>query len=193
MLYHQRLLLGEKYYVGEKNMDINDWIEMVFSRVAIRMKSFRNTLNVFHICVCVSHLVVSDSVIPRTIARQAPLSISPGKNTGVGCHPLLQGDLPVPGIESGLLHSGQIYYNLSHCGVKATHSSFLTWKIPWTEEPGRPQSMGLQRVSHDWATNTFWLNIFHLCFLYTYISFPHIHIYTTVPYDKVCLNLKELL
>ena len=31
----------------------------------------------------------------------------------------------------------------------ATHSSTLTWKIPWTEEPGRPQSMGLQRVRHD--------------------------------------------
>ena len=27
-----------------------------------------------------------------------------------------------------------------------THSSFLTWKIPWTEEPGRLQPMGLQRV-----------------------------------------------
>ena len=31
----------------------------------------------------------------------------------------------------------------------ATHSSILTWKIPWTEEPGRLQSMGLQRVSHN--------------------------------------------
>ena len=30
----------------------------------------------------------------------------------------------------------------------ATHSSILTWKIPWTEEPGRLQSMGLQRVRH---------------------------------------------
>ena len=29
-----------------------------------------------------------------------------------------------------------------------THSSILTWKIPWTEEPGRLQSMGLQRVRH---------------------------------------------
>ena len=28
----------------------------------------------------------------------------------------------------------------------ATHSSFLAWRIPWTEEPGRLQSMGLQRV-----------------------------------------------
>ena len=31
----------------------------------------------------------------------------------------------------------------------ATHSSVLTWKIPWTEDPGRLQSMGSQRVKHD--------------------------------------------
>ena len=31
----------------------------------------------------------------------------------------------------------------------ATHSSNLAWKIPWTEEPGRLQSMRLQRVGHD--------------------------------------------
>ena len=31
----------------------------------------------------------------------------------------------------------------------ATHSSIHAWKIPWTEEPGRLQSMGLQRVGHD--------------------------------------------
>ena len=31
----------------------------------------------------------------------------------------------------------------------ATHSNILVWKIPWTEEPGRLQSMGLQRVGHD--------------------------------------------
>ena len=30
-----------------------------------------------------------------------------------------------------------------------THSSILAWRIPWTEEPGRLQSMGLQRVRHD--------------------------------------------
>ena len=33
-----------------------------------------------------------------------------------------------------------------------THSSILAWKFPWTEEPGRLQSMGSQRVGHDWAT-----------------------------------------
>ena len=31
----------------------------------------------------------------------------------------------------------------------ATHSSTLAWKIPWMEEPGRLQPMGLQRVGHD--------------------------------------------
>ena len=35
----------------------------------------------------------------------------------------------------------------------ATHSSALAWKIPWTEEPGRLQSMGSRRVGHDWATS----------------------------------------
>ena len=31
----------------------------------------------------------------------------------------------------------------------ATHSSILAWRIPWTEEPGGPQSMGPRRVGHD--------------------------------------------
>ena len=35
----------------------------------------------------------------------------------------------------------------------ATHSSTLAWKIPWTEESGRLQSMGSWRVRHDWATS----------------------------------------
>ena len=35
----------------------------------------------------------------------------------------------------------------------ATHSSTITWKIPWTEEPGRLQSIGSQRVGHNWATS----------------------------------------
>ena len=35
-----------------------------------------------------------------------------------------------------------------------THSGMLAWKIPWTEEPGGLYSIGLQRVGHDWATNT---------------------------------------
>ena len=40
----------------------------------------------------------------------------------------------------------------------ATHSSILAWRIPWTEEPGRLQSTGLQRVGHDF---TFSLSFMH--------------------------------
>ena len=43
----------------------------------------------------------------------------------------------------------------------ATHYSILAWKIPWTEDPGRLQSMGSQRVRHDWVTSlhfTLWSN-----------------------------------
>ena len=37
----------------------------------------------------------------------------------------------------------------------ATHSSILAWRISWTDEPGRLQSIVWQRVGHDWATFTF--------------------------------------
>ena len=41
------------------------------------------------------------------------------------------------------------------CGKgMATHSIILAWRIPWTEEPGELQSVGLQRVGHYWMTNT---------------------------------------
>ena len=33
----------------------------------------------------------------------------------------------------------------------ATYSSVLAWRIPWTEKPGRLQSMGSRRVGHDWS------------------------------------------
>ena len=37
----------------------------------------------------------------------------------------------------------------------ATHSSILAQEIPWIEEPGELQSMGSQKIGHDWVTNTF--------------------------------------
>ena len=43
----------------------------------------------------------------------------------------------------------------------ATHSIIFAWKIPWSEEPGEPQSIRLKRVGHDWANNTdrWWLHV----------------------------------
>ena len=54
----------------------------------------------------------------------------------------------------------------------ATLSSILAWRIPWTEEPGGLQSMGLQRVRHDWSDSThtaqcqlFWLfQLLSICY-----------------------------
>ena len=43
----------------------------------------------------------------------------------------------------------------------APHSSTLAWKIPWTEEPGRLQSMGSLRVRHDWATSLWLFTFLH--------------------------------
>ena len=48
----------------------------------------------------------------------------------------------------------------------ATRSSAFAWKIPWTEDTGRLQSMGSQRVGHDWATS---LSHFH--YIHTYFTF----------------------
>ena len=47
----------------------------------------------------------------------------------------------------------------------ATHSSILAWRIPWTEEFIRLQSMGLQRVGHKWTINTFTFLLILLIFL----------------------------
>ena len=43
----------------------------------------------------------------------------------------------------------------------ATHSNIPAWEIPWTEEPGRLQLMGSERVGHDGVTNRF---SFHLLY-----------------------------
>ena len=43
----------------------------------------------------------------------------------------------------------------------APHSSTLAWKIPWTEEPGRLQSMGSLRVGHDWAASLWLFTFMH--------------------------------
>ena len=43
----------------------------------------------------------------------------------------------------------------------APHSSTLAWKIPWTEEPGRLQSMGSLRAGHDWATSLWLFTFMH--------------------------------
>ena len=54
----------------------------------------------------------------------------------------------------------------------STHSRFLAWRIPWTEEPCGLQSTGLQRVGHDWVANT---HMYLLYYIYMYIHIYVIH------------------
>ena len=60
-----------------------------------------------------------------------------------------------PKFKSLLQDSAVFAYNPGMSSEKALapHSSTLAWKIPWTEEPGGLQSMGLLRVRDDWATS----------------------------------------
>ena len=95
--------------------------------------------------------------------------------SGMSCPP--PGDLPKLGIEPMSLTSGALagrFFTASttreapvqETGVQfldqedplenrvTTQSNILAWEIPWTEEPGRLQSMGLQKVGHKWVSNT---------------------------------------
>ena len=65
----------------------------------------------------------------------------------------------------------------------ATHSSILAWKIPWTEDPGRLQSMGSQRVGHDWATSLTHFSL-HWCWVHPY----HCTLITTIHLQYSCLE-----
>ena len=56
----------------------------------------------------------------------------------------------------------------------APHSSILAWRIPWTEEPGGLQSLGQQRVRHNWATITFTLMMRHESWLQDALSLGRI-------------------
>ena len=97
---------------------------------------------------------------PWTAARQASLSFTMSwsllkhisielvmpSNHLIHCRPLLL----LPSIFQAP-RSFLVSWLLASC--MATHSSTLAWKMPWTEEPGRLQSMGSQRVWHDRATS----------------------------------------
>ena len=69
-----------------------------------------------YLAAAISHSVVSNSLSPNgwKPARLLCPWNSPGNNTGVGCHSLLQGIFPTQGLNPGFLHCRQILYCLSH-------------------------------------------------------------------------------
>ena len=67
----------------------------------------------------------------------------------------------------------------------ATHSSILAWKIPETEEPGWPQSMGSQRVGHDWESEQAHVHSLLYLFLFCFFFFCCIACTILVPWPVI--------
>ena len=75
----------------------------------------------------------------------------------------------------------------------AIHSSILAWRIPWTEEPGWLQSVGLQRVGHDWTINTHTVLFQLLCNVHCCSSTEHNKInFKTLQTLKSLVNMECL-
>ena len=93
------------------------------------------------VCVCVC-MLVSQLCLTLQLHGLYPTRFlcpqnSPGKNTGMGCHSLLQGIFPTQGLNPGLLHCRQILYSLSHHGSSVYKnnsivriSNILTFSVP---------------------------------------------------------------
>ena len=72
----------------------------------------------------------------------------------------------------------------------ATHSNILAWKIPWTEEPGRLQSLGSQRVRHDWVTHTHTHTHTHKSYWFCFSQKSIIH--SLIVFDRLGLIIVTL-
>ena len=92
------------------------------------------------LCAVLSCPAMSDcDPMHCSLPGSSVLGDSPGKNTGVGCHALLQGIFPSHGSNLGLLHCGQILYQLSHQGsprilewAAYPFSRRMSWPRNWT-------------------------------------------------------------
>ena len=93
-----------------------DWSQI--SCIAGRFFTIWATREATQVSMCESHSVVSNSLWPHRLKPTRLLCSwnSPGQNTGVSSHFLLQGIFPTQGLNPGLLHCRQIHYHLSHQG-----------------------------------------------------------------------------
>ena len=112
--------------------------ELVNTEFATEGNTFSsNSQHMFYLCfclktpcwiyVCISHSVVSDSLWPHGLGPTRLLCPwdSPGKNTGMDCHFLLQGIFPIQGSNLDLLHCSQILYSQSPQGSPIGYAWFI--------------------------------------------------------------------
>jgi len=77
---------------------------------------------------------------------------SPGKNTAVGCHTLLQGIFPTEGLNPGLLHCRQILYYLSHQGSPALPSTIINETSMYFKENYKPRKRKKIAISNGYLS-----------------------------------------
>ena len=106
--------------VATSQTQLSDWTELNWTEIILKFIVITTGVG-----VCVSLSVMSDSLWSHGLqpARLLCPWISPGKNTGVGCHFLLQRIFPTLGWNPGLLHCKQTLYHLSH-----QRSPYNNWK-----------------------------------------------------------------
>ena len=113
------------------------------------------------------HTVMPDSLRPLGLEPSSLLRPwdFPGKNTGVGCHFLLQGIFPTQGLNTGLLHWRQILYHLSHQGspVSARCPSLIT------AAQICPQTVRFSQEVTELNYSSVILAVFHYYFQFWYI------------------------
>ena len=117
---------------------------------------YRGVVRTLCLCALLSSFThVRLFVTPPTVAHQAPVSMGfPRQEYWSGLTYPLPGDLSNPGIKptspESLALAGGFFTTSCHLEkAMAPHSSPLAWRIPWMEEPGGLQSMGLLGVGHD--------------------------------------------
>ena len=111
---------------------------------------------------------------------------SPGKNTGVGCHFLLQEIFPTQGSNPGLPHCGQTLYHLSHQGSSLMDSVNVNWMNGWVSKCSQgfcsdPSSWVLQKWVQGPPTTHPHSSITHLLILKLHLSFQMVLVVKNPP------------
>ena len=121
-------------------------------------------------CVCVYHSFFSQSSVNGHLGCSRVLVIVNSATVNTGVHVsfsilVSSGYMPSNGIAGSYDRFIPMFLRNLHTvfpeKAMAPHSSTLAWKIPWTEKPGRLQSMGSQRVGHNWATSLWLFTFMH--------------------------------
>ena len=143
----------------------------------------------------------------KSEGKQRPMSSSVSLAEGIPCNSafVFCSDIQLIGLSPFPLREGNsLYLSILLEMEMVTYTGIPAWRIPWTEEPGRLQAMGSQRVRHDWATKQ--QNILqrhseqclskslgtHDSFKLTTQNCHTIEVYLLHIWERICLILYEL-